>query len=100
MDARILLLRASRICKAVHASADLRALRRSDLNPENLDTAFRAIPPRVHSDDCDQTRRDGACIRPASPRRNVQKAHGPDRAQARLLLPNPHSVATRAQWYG
>src|SRR4029453_1659753 len=97
MDTRILLLPAWRICKGVHVSADLRALRMSDSNPENLDTAFRATPPRAHSDDCDRSRRTRACIRPASPPRNVQKAHGPDHARARLLLPNPHSVLRHAR---
>src|SRR4029453_16067710 len=100
MDNRILLLTERGICKVAHASADLHALRKSGLNLENLDTAFRAIRPRAHSDDYDRTRRDRACIRPASPRRNVQKAHGPDRVQARLLRPDPHSAATHARWCG
>src|SRR5712691_8113584 len=100
MDNRNLLLLEWEICKVAHASADLHALRMSGLNLENLDTAFRAVRPRAHSDDCDRTRRDRACIRPASPRRNVQRAHDRDRARARLLPPDPRSAATHARWCG
>src|SRR6266850_6141896 len=100
MDNRILLLAKWGICKVSHASADLPALRMSGLNLENLDTAFRAIRPRAHSDDYDRTRRDRACIRPASPRPNVQKAHGRDRVRAQLLPPSPRSAATHGRWFG
>src|ERR1700746_1441322 len=100
MENRILLLPEWGICKVAHASADLHALRMSGLNRENLDTAFRAIRPHAHSDDCDRTRRDRACIGPASPRRNVQKPHGLDRVRARLLPPDPRSAATHARWCG
>src|SRR4029453_3019433 len=100
MDNYILLQTELGICKVAHVSADLRALRMSGLNLENLDTAFRAIRPRARSDDYDRTRRCGACIRPASPRRNAQKAHGPDRVRERLLPLDPRSAATRARWCG
>src|SRR5215468_7431830 len=100
MDNRTLLLTEWEICKVAHASADLHALRMSGLSLENRDTAFRAIRPRAHFDDCDRTRRDRACIWPAFPRRNVQKAHGPDHVRARLLPPDPRSAATHARWCG
>src|SRR6476646_749709 len=97
MDNRILRLTEGGICRVAHASVNLHALRMSDLNLENLDKAFRAIRPRAHFDDYDRTRRGHACIRPASPRRNVQKVNGPDRGQARLLLPDLRSAATHAR---
>src|SRR6516162_6802082 len=100
MDNHILLLPELGICMVAHVSADLHALRMSGLNLENLDTAFRAIRPRAHSDDYDRTRRVRACIRPASPRRNAHKAHGRDRVRARSLPPDPRSAATRARWCG
>src|SRR5262249_9260585 len=100
MDNRILLLPELGTCKVAHAFADLHALRMSGLSPENLDTAFRAIRPRAHFGDCDRTHRSRACTRPASPRPNVQKAHGLDRVQARLLPPDPRSAAMRARWCG
>src|SRR5215470_1338672 len=100
MDNCILLRTELGICKAAHACADLRALQMSGLNLENLDTAFRVIQPRAHSDDYDRTRRVRACIRPASPRRNAHKAHGRDRVRARLLPPDPRLAATRARWCG
>src|SRR3954463_4123560 len=88
------------ICRVAHASADLHARRMSGLNPKNLDKAFRAIRPRARFDDYDQTRRDHACMRPASPRRNVQKVNGRDREQARLLPPDLRSAAARARLCG
>src|SRR5512132_1210974 len=97
MENRILLFPEWGICKVAHASANLHALRMSGLNPESLDTAFRVVRPRAHSADCDRTRRDRACIRPASPRRNVQKADGLSRARAQLLPPDPRSAATHAR---
>src|SRR5215472_1150232 len=100
MGNRIRVLEELGICKVAHVCADLHALRRSGLNLENLDTEFRAIRPRAHSDDYDRTRRGRACIRPAFPRRNAQKANDPDRARARSLPPDPRSVAMRARWYG
>src|SRR5215813_13930670 len=100
MGNRILLPLDSGICKVARAFADLPALRMSGLNLENLDTAFRAIRPRAHSDDYDRIRRVRACTRPAFPRRNAHKAHGRDRVRARLLPPDLHSAATRARWCG
>src|SRR5437016_2822209 len=100
MDNRILLLTELGICKVAHAYANLHALRMSGLNRENLDTAFRAVRPRAHSGDCDRTHRDRACIQPASPRRNVQKADALGRARVRLLPPDPRSAATHARWCG
>src|SRR5215472_3686917 len=100
MGNRIRLLQELGICTVAHVSANLHGLRMSRLNLENLDTAFRAILPHAHSDDYDRTRRGRACTRPAFPRRNVQKANDPDRARARLLPPDPRSVAMHARWYG
>src|SRR5215475_4623034 len=99
MDSCILQLRELGTCKVAHACADLHAPRMSDLNLENPDTAFRVIRRRAHSDDCDRTHRTLAYTRPASPRRNVQKANVPDRARVRLLPPNPRSIAMHARWF-
>src|SRR5215831_6886184 len=76
------------------------ALRTSDSDPENSGTEFRAAPPRAHSGDYDRTRRDRACIRPASLRPNAQRANGQDRARERWLLRDPHLDPTREQWCG
>src|SRR6266576_2259296 len=100
MDNRILLLTEWGICKVAHASSNLHALRMPDLNRANLDTAFRAVRSRAHFVDYDRTRRDRACIRPASPPPNGQKPHDPDRDQAQLLPPDPPPAATHARGSG
>src|SRR5712691_3227543 len=86
--------------KEIDVSANPPALRTANSDPENSGKQSPAAPPLADSDGCDGTRRVRACIRPASPRRNGQKARARGRAQARWLPPDLRSGLTREQSSG
>src|SRR5205085_10748517 len=77
----------------LRVSAGPRALRMSDSDPGNLDKGLQGVRPRARSGGYDRSRRDRACIQPASLRLNVQRARAPSRGRERSPQGALHAAA-------